>query len=172
MKKIIYLFVLSIFVTGCSKPYDDISNENNSNITFLEKFEGTVWLKDNPKQVLFLRFINRTETPLEYWIKNISCYDYTLERIYDDTTLAINLENILEFRYYRNIDATDYINIITIEVLGNNMQLESKHYEDDILVYIENLNYDKSIVDVDKLPLCDLTKASSLFKNLNLIKPL
>lgn len=166
MKKIIYLFVLSIFVIGCSKPDDDISNDSNSNITFLEKFEGTVWLKDTQKQVLFLRFINRSETPLEYWIKDISCYNYTLERIYDDTTLYINLENVLGFRYYRNIDATDYINIITIEVLDNIMLLESKHYEDDILVSIEYLNYDKSIEDVDKLPLCDLTKASPLFKNL------
>ena len=169
MEKIIYLFVLLIFVIGCNKPEDDILNDTNSIITFLEKFEGTVWLKDNPKQVLFLRFINRTETPLEYWIKDISCYHYTLERIYDDTTLAINLENVLEFRYYRNIDATDYINIITIEVFDNIMLLESKHYEDDILVSIENLNYDKSIEDVDKLPLCELTKVSPLFKNLSLI---
>ena len=90
---------------------------------------------------------------MEYWIKDISCYNYRLESIYDDTNLVINLENILEFRYYRNIDATDYINIITIEVIDDIMLLESKNYEDDILVSIENLNYHKSKEDVDNLPL-------------------
>lgn len=158
MKNLLHILVVAFIITSCSKPEDDLLNESNSNITFLEKHQGSVWLKDNPEQVLFIRFINKTETPLEYWIKDIKCYNYRLERIYDDNSLTINLENVLEFRYYRNIDATEYINIITIEVIDNKIQLESKHYEDDVLVSIEYLNYDKSNEDVDKLPLCDSNK--------------
>ncbi|NNK83774.1 MAG: hypothetical protein HKO92_11675 [Flavobacteriaceae bacterium] len=150
MKRIIYILILFLFFSNCSDSCDI-----NTDIPFLEKYEGTVWLKSNPEQVLYIRFINSSDTPLEYWIRNLDCFNYRLEKLYGDNCLTINLEDTLEFRYCRNIDATDYINIIKIEISDIVLSLKNEHYEDELLVSTEYLNYDKSKEDVDKLPLCD-----------------
>lgn len=149
MKKIIYFLVIFLLVFSCSKTSDQILDA-----TFLEKYHGTVWLKNNPNQILYIRFINDTITPLEYWIKDGACYDYNLEIIYESNSLTKNFENTLEFRYHRCIDATDYVNIVTLEVFENSMLLESKHFEDGIFVSTEYLDYTKSNEDVDNFVLC------------------
>ena len=149
-KKIIYFLVISLCIFSCST-----TDDQNLDVTFLEKYEGTVWLKNNPEQVLYIRFINNPNTPLEYWIKDDTCFNYYLEKFFKDKSLTVNSENTLEFSYYRCIDATECVNIITLEVIENSIQLESKHFEDGILVATENLDYTKSNKDVDNFILCN-----------------
>jgi len=149
MKKLIYFLVIILFVFNCDRTSDEILET-----TFLEKHEGTVWLKNNPEQILLIRFINNTDAPLEYWINEETCYSYYLERIYEGNSLTINSEDILEFSYYRCIDATDCVNIITLNILDKMMLLESKHYEDEILISSEYIGYSKSNENVDSFNLC------------------
>lgn len=157
LKIIIYAFIYCFFFT--------CSNEDDTfNTTFLKKYEGTVWLKESPMEYVFIRFIDNNNTPLEFWVNGFECYYHYTETLCGDNTLTINNEDILEFKYFRNCDQTDYVNIITLKASGNSMELESKFYEDDILMAVEILNYTKSNQDVDSFKICDDQSDSAALK--------
>ena len=149
MNKIIYIIILSLFLFHCDKSDDDEFGN-----TFLEKYEGTVWLKNNLEQTVYIRFINNTETPLEYWVGSEKCYHYFLETIYKGNSLSTNFEDVLELRYVRIIDACECVNLITISVFEDSIILVSKNYEDNNLTGIEIIDYIRSYEDVDSFIIC------------------
>ena len=151
MKKLLYLTILSLFCLGCSKSDDNPSDEN----TFLRTHEDTVWMITEEGQSVYLRFINNTKAPIEYWIEFEDCYFYILDRLVGDNKITENSEDRLVIRYFENDDGDEYLDIVTITINGNSLIGETKSYENDVLVETDIQMLSKSTDDVDSLILCE-----------------
>ena len=68
--------------------------------------------------------------------------------------MSTNLEDVLELRYVRIIDACECVNLITISVFEDSIILVSKNYEDNNLTGIEIIDYIRSYEDVDSFIIC------------------
>lgn len=151
MKKLFYISILLLAIFACSKSDDNPSDEN----TFLKIYEGTVWSITEEGQTMYIRFINNTRTPVEYWIEFEDCYFYILDRLVGDNRITENSEDRLVFRYFENDDGVEYLDIVTITVNGNSLRGESEFYENGVLVETDILILSKSTDDVDSLVLCE-----------------
>ena len=151
MKKLFYISVLALLFLGCSKSDDNSSDEN----TFLRKYEGTVWTITEEGQTMYIRFINDTRTPIEYWIEFEDCYFYILDRMVGDNKITENSEDRLVFKYFEDDDGVEYLDIVTITVSGNSLRGESEFYENGVLVETDIQILSKSTDDVDNLILCE-----------------
>ena len=100
MKKLIYISIISLFIFGCSKSDDNPSDEN----TFLKIYEDTIWLNNEDEESVYIRFINNTRTPIEYWIEFEDCYFYLLDRLSGENKILENNADKLVFRYIDNED--------------------------------------------------------------------
>lgn len=158
MKKLIYILVLPLFIFNCSKSDDDNLKtpvDDNLNTTFLEKYEGTVWISNELDVTSYIRFINNLNTPLENWIDMTDCYYYYLQTLYEGDTLSENSNDTLEFRYVESDEGVEYLDIITLTASGNTIEAEYKYYEDGDLYESGTLYLSKSSIDVDGFILCD-----------------
>ena len=151
MKKLFFISILSLLFLGCSKSDDNSSDEN----TFLKIYEGTVWTITEEGQSLYIRFINNTKAPIEYWIEFEDCYFYILDRLVGDNKITENSEDRLVIRYFENDDGDEYLDIVTITINGNSLRGETKSYENDVLVETDIQILSKSTDDVDSLILCE-----------------
>jgi hypothetical protein len=150
MKKLIYILVLSLFVFNCSKDDDE-----NTNTTFLEKYENTVWYSSENDAPSYIRFINNENNPLEYWIDLDDCYNYYLDTFYEGDTISKNSNDTLEFTYLESDGGVEYKDIITLTVSGNSIEVKFKYYENNELYESGTQNFTKSSIDVDSFNLCD-----------------
>ena len=152
MKKLIYILVLALFIFNCSKNDDD-----KSSITFLEKYEDTVWLNNDDGEFIYIRFINNTITPLESWFghNEIDCYYYFLEISSGSFKLTENSDDKLEFRINEYEEGVEYVDIVTLTVSGNSLKVESKYYEDGSLIDTDIIYLTQTNEDVDSFTICD-----------------
>lgn len=149
MKKLICILALSFFMFNCSK------NDDNLSTTFLEKYEGTVWVSNDYDVTTYIRFINNIKTPLENWIDVTDCYHYYLETLYDGDILSKNSNDTLEFKYVESDGGVEYLDIITLTASSNTIKAEYKYYEDGDLYESGTIHFSKSSIDVDSFILCD-----------------
>lgn len=154
MKKIFYIIVLSLFIFNCSK-----SDTNGSNTTFLAKYEDTVWVYTDSGERDYLRVINSTNSPFEFWYEYGDCYDYYLETLDDDyysaITITKNSNDTLKVKFVENDGGYEYINIATVTVSGNTMEIKYEYYEDGNLTDSYSEYYTKSSIDVDSFTTCN-----------------
>ena len=151
MKKLLYLTILSLLILGCSKSDDNPSDEN----TFLRIHEGTVWTITEEGQSTYIRFINNTKTPIEYWIEFEDCYFYILDRFVGGNKIIENSAERLVFRHVENDESVEYVDIVTITITGNSLRAEIEYYENGVLVETDIQMLSKSTDDVDSLILCE-----------------
>lgn len=151
MKNLLFIFCLSFLVLfSCS------SKENNSNITFLEKYDGTVWvrsgMKDGENFTLYMRFINDELNPFEFWefYNNDQCNYYDSHGIAGKMSLTLNSNDTLKFEYSNIINgAIKSLYKSTITSDSNNMFLNVEEYQDGVLVSTSEYVYDWSTMDVE-----------------------
>ncbi|WP_370476560.1 hypothetical protein [Tamlana flava] len=154
MKKIIYVLALSLLMFNCSKS----DNNDDSIATFLEKYEGTVWVYSSFDEEFYLRVIDNVNSPFEFWEEYGDCYEYylgTMDDDYDSVTTTKNSSNTLELKFVEELEGVEYMVLFTLTVTGNSMEIKYALYEDGKLTdsYSEYLS--KTSVNVDNLTLCD-----------------
>ena len=150
MKKLFYLLFIPLLFFGCSD-----SNDDPSNISFLEKHEGTVWTSTEDGETLYIRFINNVLSPFEYWFEFEDCYYYQLDTLDELTTITENSNDKLVFQYVEDDGGLEYLDVITLSISGNTLEIFYQYYENGDL-YESGTDYlSKSSIDVDNLVLCD-----------------
>ena len=124
MKKLFYLF-LTVLIVGCSS--EDSNDNNNSNLTFFEKYDGVVWEEQTSFDYLSRLQINNGTT--------ISVKFYFVEEgdVYcdSDTLLSSNLIVVTEdsFSFEEDEEGMDgqivsYITTVTATNNGNDLIIE------------------------------------------------
>lgn len=83
MKHLYKVLMIAIFIisfNSCSVDGVNLFSDPVITDTFLEKFDGTVWLYTNDLETTYLRIINNETTPFETWsyYTEDECYDYYL----------------------------------------------------------------------------------------------
>jgi len=151
MKKLIYILIFSLFIFNCS----DDDNPSTTSITFLEKYEGTVWFNDENDVPSYIRFINNLSTPLENWIDVAVCYQYYLNEFYEGDSITKNSNDILEFRYVESDGGDEWVDIMTLTASENSIEVEYKYYENGDLYESGFIYFTKSSADVESFTLCD-----------------
>jgi hypothetical protein len=166
MKKLITFVVLTGFVLSCSKSDDDILN-----LTFLEKYEGAVWLKDSDdEKKLYRKFNNNLNNPYDDY-QNYFIVGGVLDCFYKDvyntgnkeftiSTITKNHENTLELEL---LDKTGLgmtkKRILRYTVSKNSLKLEMFWVDDDNGKLLTSWlfpprYYRKSSINLDELPKC------------------
>jgi len=153
--KVLMIAVLIISFNSCST--DD---EDNIVIpqTFLEKYDGTVWLYTSDWVTEYLRIINNETTPFEMWDSfSDDCFNYyliDLNGLLDQVEVTGNSGDIFELTitYPEMVDTST---IITVRVDGDILIMEANYYEGDELTETSYDNYERQNVDVDGFILCD-----------------
>ena len=124
MKKLLYIF-LTVLMVGCSG--EDSNDNNNSNLTFFEKYDGVVWEEQTSFDYLSRLQINNGTT--------ISVKFYFVEEgdVYcdSDTLLSSNLIVVTEdsFSFEEDEEGMDgqivsYITTVTATNNGNDLIIE------------------------------------------------
>lgn len=154
MKKIFYILVLSLFIFNCSN-----SDNDGSNMTFLAKYEGTVWVYSDSGEKTYARIINNLNSPFEFWIELGNCYYYFLETLddgyYSGFTITKNSNDTFEVKFIENDGEVEYIDLVTVNVSGSSMEINSEYYEDGNLTDSYSEFYTKTSIDLDSFILCD-----------------
>lgn len=153
--KVLMIAVLIISFNSCST--DD---EDNIVIpqTFLEKYDGTVWLYTSDWVTEYLRIINNETTPFELYHYTNDCYIYYLFDLNDlpsnQVEVTAHSEDVFELTitYPEMVDTST---IITVRVDGDILIMEANYYEGDELTETSYDNYERQNVDVDGFILCD-----------------
>lgn len=150
MKNILFILSVSfLLLFSCS------SGDDNSIITFLEKYDGTVWVRngmeDGENFTLYMRFINYELNPFEFWeFYNNQCNYYDSHGIAGEMSLTLNSNDTLKFEYFNIINGaiqTLYKSTITSD--SNNMFLKVEEYQNGVLISTKEYTYNWSSVDVD-----------------------
>ena len=160
MKKALYLSFALIF--ACSN-----SDEQNTSLTFLQKYEGVIWDSSSGNTFLYNRVINDLNTPFEVWINAPSitddCYNYFVsdfsnpnDNLITDINITINSEDEFEYREFGTGDfGVEQVQVFKYLVVGNTLEIEQRIFEEGQLVFTE-LNLQTRVeVDVDSFVLCD-----------------
>jgi hypothetical protein len=154
MKKFIYILVLSLFVFNCSKDDDE-----DINITFLEKYEGTIWEMDDDDDLYdyYFRIIDNLNTPLEDWdiYEGDDCYEYDLVSLSEiGFEVTENSEDYFKIKYLGSSDEmVDYY--ISLTVIDNSLYLKYEGIENGIITQSSTDVYLLTSIDVDSFILCD-----------------
>ena len=148
MKKLFFLFVIPLILFNCDK--DD---DGNAPLSFLEKHQGTVW-QDSSSGEEYFRFINNVNSPLESWFFWVDCYEYDLAVFGEGQTININSNNTFEVETVEFDGLNEYLDIITLTISGNSLELSYRYYENGEMYASGSEFYTASTVDVDSLTLC------------------
>lgn len=154
--QIISVFVLAVFaflIQGCSK-YDEI--------TFLEKYDGTVWKLENYDGVINFSDIleissdNSDLMPFEIWYdRNGVCYINHRLSTYDNFKIKINAKNTFEYEY-ASTTVWGFSQAIrqTIISNGNTLTEVRRVKRKDGWKQVGIANYKKYTEDINDLPVC------------------
>jgi hypothetical protein len=146
MKTFIYLLMSCLIISSCSKSDDDI-------LTFLEKYDGSVWEDGGNDQ--YWRFINSLSTPIEIWSDWGGCYYYDLVNLIEaDLEIVENINNRLVLSYD---DGEGDNGIYTFTITGDSMEflIEYESVECGGPCTPESMLFLKTTTVMDNLPLCD-----------------
>ncbi len=144
---------------GSAKGIADSYLKNNSDITFLENYEGTKWVYsyNDGDNTITWRIINNLSTPLEVWeiYSDQNCHDYVLINPDEEGySIVENLNNKFVIREYSNDNKIhyDYIYIVN----NNTITETKKRYEEGTLTEEEEGRvFTKTSIDVDGFVLCN-----------------
>lgn len=158
MKNLFNFLMITILITSFSSCSSD---DDGGNIvipqTYLEKYEGTVWVYTDDWLTEYIRIINNETTPFEIWDDfSGNCFNYYLidfSELSGLVEVTANLEDVFELTI--TIAEMDIIEITTFRIDGDILILESNYYEGNELTetYIET--YERQNIDVDGLTICD-----------------
>ncbi|MEL0456677.1 hypothetical protein WJN01_10585 [Flavobacteriaceae bacterium SZ-1-7] len=154
MKKIIYVLALSLLTFNCSKS----DNNDDSIATFLEKYDGTVWVYSGFDETFYLRIIDNSNSPFEFWEEYGDCFEYYLgimDDEYDSATTTKNSNNTLEVKFVEEFEGVEYMVLFTLTVTGNSMEIKYSLYEDGKLNDSFSEYLSKTSINVDDLILCE-----------------
>ena len=172
MKNIIYMLVLFLLLSNCSKEVVDPKPDYS---TFLEKYDGTVWkywnFDPNPPQ-FYIRFINNINNPLEIYSRPEGyCFEYALEIIDADQGGSITINSLgtskdwldndisddtLEYTFVTIDGGIEYQWVTSFNIKDDAMYYELKGYENDKLIYYNIIVFSgHTAIDVDSLPICN-----------------
>ena len=154
--KVLMIAVLIISFNSCS------TDDDGDNIvipqTFLEKYDGTVWLYSNDWNTDYLRIINNETTPFESYHYTNDCYIYYLFDLNDlpssQVEVTAHSEDIFELTitYPEMVDTNT---IITVRVDEDILIMEANYYEGGALTETFYDNYERQNIDVDGFTICD-----------------
>jgi hypothetical protein len=159
MKNLLLLFSLCFLVLfSCSS--DEAESDNNS-ITFLEKYESTIWQSerefDGENLITYMRFINYELNPFEFWEiwDSTDCYNYyDSVGISGDLSILVNNNDTLEFEY-RIVNNGDIIIFRTkFTASFSSIQAETKEYFNENLTNTVTRTWSRENEEVDDFIEC------------------
>lgn len=150
-KNLIFLLLIPLLIFSCSDSDDD---DNNVTTTFLKKYDNTVWESSEYDLTIFSRINNDLSSPFEMWILADDCFYYE-KNILSGYSIIENTENKFECKLLVIEGDVEYIDLITIQVINENLIIEDKYYEGGVLMETIYLHFQKTTIDVDDLPLCE-----------------
>ena len=145
MKKLLLLSALFIFT--CSDSSD--TNDNNSNQTFLERFDGVVWEDNELSEIRYTRINNDTTNFFTRYGDNFTgvvvyeCSDWQYEVAESgvDITVTTNIENNFSYNYvYPEGDGGD--TFIIARENGNVLVSENFYYSNYANQELHIIRYD------------------------------
>ena len=155
---ILAMFVIMLFsFSACSS---DDSSDDSETVTFLVKYNGTVWVEEEEEEENpdYLRVINNLNTPLERWHYSsyYECYNrYPIEMIAEDfgySKITKNTENTFGYISVAHEGDKEYITDYVITINGSSLTKEEKHYDADGDLYLsKTIDYTNSTIDLDSL---------------------
>ncbi len=148
MRKFIYILILPLLIICCSKSDDDTPS-----LTFLQKYSQTVWVSHDYQATIFGRIRNNVSTPFELWMLEGDCY-YHESLTLNNCSIKENSENRFQCEAIAYESETEIRVLITLQVTNDSLVFETQYYENGLLMETLYLHFQKSTVDVDKLPLC------------------
>ncbi len=159
------VFMLIIFMTSFSGCSDD-DDDNDIAQTYLELYEGSTWELDDTGGVpdvesipAYFRFVNNANIILEGWYDELAdeldCYYYINGINVDsgDMSVTENSENKLVIKITYGSTETE---TFTCTVQGDILTIAYLYEEDGEEPEGYSINFNKTTVDVDALPLCPM----------------
>ena len=104
MKNLFYLF-LAVTMFACSDDDSSDTNDNNSNQTFLERFDGVVWEGNELSEIRYTRTNNDTTNFFTSYGNDYTgvfvyeCRDWQVAGSGVDITVTTNIENNFSYNY-------------------------------------------------------------------------
>lgn len=149
MRKFIYLFILPLLIISCSKSDDDTPS-----LAFLQKYSQTVWVSHDYQATIYGRIHNSVSAPFELWMLEDGCY-YHENLVLGNCSIKENSELRFQCEAIDYESSTEIRILMTVQVTNEILVFETQYYEDGLLMETLYLHFQKSTVDVDKLPLCE-----------------
>ena len=152
--RIIFYVLISVLLFNCSNENED----ENVNLTFAEKYDGTIWKNEYEKE--FLKVINDNKSNLlpyenwQYWSGDIfNCYKIIRFPRYGH--VKINLNNTFQYEW-TSTTIYGYTNtyLTTVTVDGDILTKENKVYSFDKWRNNGYEKYKRYLGDLDTLPMC------------------
>lgn len=150
MKTVMFLLLLCLLNYNCR------NNNYNDPVetTFLSLNESSVWANEFENAVIYYRFINDENHPIEYWVKDKDCYQYFLDSLEVNHAITLNSRDTLEVAIHDKEGDIDYVEKITLTGMGNRIEALFRYYENGKLYDHGTFNFLKSDLDVENLQLC------------------
>lgn len=149
-KTIAIICLMTLSLVACSDDNDD------DDVSFLEKNGGTVWKFDEPTLggTIYAQINNTESNPFEVWqsLFEDTCFIYLNFADEDDFEVLENSENTLELRV--DDSDTEYI-LLTLTVSGENLSVKTEEFEDGDKVDEDIIVLNASSDSTDDLEECD-----------------
>ena len=147
-KKLIFVFILPFLIVACSSDNDD-----DGDITFLEKYNNTVWVSNDFDATIFAKITNNLNSPFEMWALWENCFDYEANLLAGYTILE-NSGNKFQCRLKATEGGIEYTDLVTFSVSDQMLTIEDIFSEDGTVMQTFYLYFEKTTVNVGELPLC------------------
>ncbi|GAA4281058.1 hypothetical protein [Gaetbulibacter aestuarii] len=151
MKTIMYLLLLCLLNYNCKNNKDN----NPVDTSFLSSNESLVWANEFENAVIYYRFINDVNHPIEYWVKDKDCYQHFLDSLEKNNAITINSKDTLEVTIHDKAGDIDYVEKITLTGMGDYIEALFRYYENGKMYDHGNFRFSKSDLEVDGLKLCE-----------------